>query len=194
MQKEKRLIYLSTECVFNGKKKGYTEKDIPKPNNWYGVTKLESEKIVSSLPGSLILRAVMAYDGKDGHKDIVREFALKLKRGEKVIAATDQIVSFTYTGDIVDAILVLSEKDIKGLYHFAGLDALSIYDMAFKIAKFMGKSSDLIIPATMKDILGEKRSLLRLKNSVLISDKFVNLTNFKPLGISRGLHKSLNDK
>ena len=189
---KKKLIYLSTECVFDGKKTKYNEKDCPIPINWYGVTKYESEKIVADLPNSLILRTVMAYDGKATHKDIVRIFASKLKKGEKVLAATDQIVSFTYTGDIVNAILISAAKNLKGIYHFAGQDALSVYELAIRISNLIGVNSDLVVPATMEKILGKKRSVLRLKNSVLSSANFIRETSFKPLKISVGLYKSLN--
>ena len=190
-QTKKKLIYLSTECVFDGKKNKYTETDIPHPINWYGETKLESEKIVASLPGSLILRTVMAYDGRSEHKDIVRDFASRLKKKEKLLAATDQIVSFTYTGDIVDAILISVENNLEGIYHFAGKDAVSIYELAVEIGKIIGANPNLIIPATMKDILGDEKAKLRLQNSVLNSSKFIKDTGFVGIRLIEGLNKSL---
>lgn len=188
---KKKLIYLSTECVFDGKKKKYTETDVPNPINWYGATKLESEKIVMSLPDSLILRTVMAYDGREGHKDIVRDFMTKLEKNEKLIAATDQIVSFTYTGDIVDAILVSSEKDLKGIYHFAGKDIVSVYELAVEIGNFLGSNPSLIVPATVEEILGKEKAKLRLKNSVLDYSRFYKDTGLSALSLFEGLKRSL---
>lgn len=188
---KRKLIYLSTECVFDGKKDKYAEQDLPNPINWYGETKYESEKIVASLPNSLILRTVMAYDGRFAFKDIVRELASRLKIGEKVFAATDQIISFTYTDDIVRALLVSSEKDLKGIYHFAGPDKLSIYELTKKIGMLMKTNADLIVPMTMEEILGKKRSCLRLKNSVLDSSKFNHAVGLRAININDGLKKSL---
>ena len=51
-----KLIHISTDAVFSGDKKFYIEKDEPNPINIYGKTKLESEKIVSKVKGSIILR------------------------------------------------------------------------------------------------------------------------------------------
>jgi dTDP-4-dehydrorhamnose reductase len=188
---KKKLIFLSTECVFDGKKLKYTEKDQLCPINWYGVTKLESENIVASLPGALILRTVMAYDGRFAHKDIVRNFVSKLEKGKKVFAAIDQTVSFTYTRDIINAIVMSSVKDLKGIYHFAGRDAISVYQLVIEIGKLIGANSNLIIPATMKEILGKKRAALRLKNSVLDSSKFSEDTGLMSVGIIDGLRESL---
>ena len=44
-----KLIHISTDAVFSGNKKFYTEEDKPNPVNIYGKTKLESEKIVSKI-------------------------------------------------------------------------------------------------------------------------------------------------
>lgn len=188
----KKLIYLSTECVFDGKKKKYTEEDVPHPINWYGVTKLKSEKTVLSLPDALIIRTVMAYDGKSKHRDIVKDFATKLLKGEKVFAATDQIVSFTHTDDIIQAIQISSLKQLSGIYHFVGPEAVSVYHLALEIAKLIGVDSEMVISLTMEEILGKERALLRLRNSVLDYTKFCKTSDFRGIGIKEGLRKSLN--
>jgi dTDP-4-dehydrorhamnose reductase len=187
----KKLIFLSTECVFDGVKESYSEDDIPNPINWYGETKLAAEKIVAGYPNSLILRTVMAYDSRPQHHDIVANFASKLSSGSEIKAATDQKVSFTYTGDIVDAILTAAEKNLSGLYHFAGSDILSVYDLAIRIANMLKINAENVIPTDMSQILGEKRAKLRLNNSILKSSKFIKETGFKPVSIQEGLKKSL---
>lgn len=187
----KKLIYLSTECVFDGKKQKYSEEDKPNPKNWYGVTKLASEKIVSELPNALIFRTVMAYDGGTLHSDIVETFASSLRVGEAVIAAVDQIVSFTYTNDIINAILIGSETELKGIYHFAGHDKLSVYELAVNICKLLGIDRKLVSPRRMESILGKDRAELRLVNSVLDSSKFISKTGYRPTSIMDGLKMSL---
>jgi len=39
----KKLIHLSTDCVFDGRKGNYSEKDMPNPIDLYGLTKLRGE-------------------------------------------------------------------------------------------------------------------------------------------------------
>ena len=58
MQKKNniRLIYISTDYVFDGKKGYYKENDKTKPQSIYGKSKLEAEKIVSKLKNYLIIR------------------------------------------------------------------------------------------------------------------------------------------
>src|SRR3989344_9155773 len=48
-ESRKKLIYVSTDFVFDGTREAYAEDDTPNPINWYGKTKYEGEKIVQNL-------------------------------------------------------------------------------------------------------------------------------------------------
>jgi len=52
-----RLIYISSEYVFDGEEGYYSEDDTPNPINFYGLTKLAGELIAQEHPNALILRA-----------------------------------------------------------------------------------------------------------------------------------------
>jgi len=57
-----KLIYISTDYVFDGEKGNYTEQDKPNPINYYGVTKLEGEKqVTQNCQKYFILRASVLY-------------------------------------------------------------------------------------------------------------------------------------
>lgn len=51
-----RLIHVSTDCVFSGRKGGYTESDRPDPDDVYGRSKLLGEV---TAPGALTIRTSM---------------------------------------------------------------------------------------------------------------------------------------
>ena len=51
-----RLIHVSTDCVFSGRRGGYTEADLPDPVDTYGRSKLLGEP---ATPGSLTIRTSM---------------------------------------------------------------------------------------------------------------------------------------
>ena len=44
----KKIVYISTDFVFDGTKKFYTEEDKPNPINWYAKTKYEGEKLIQN--------------------------------------------------------------------------------------------------------------------------------------------------
>ena len=51
-----RLIHVSTDCVFSGRRGGYAEEDLPDPSDLYGRSKLAGE---ASGPGIVTIRASM---------------------------------------------------------------------------------------------------------------------------------------
>lgn len=53
-----KLVYMSTEYVFDGEKGNYKENDIENPVNFYGITKYMGEQEVHPLPGSVTIRTL----------------------------------------------------------------------------------------------------------------------------------------
>ena len=57
-----KLIYISTDYVFDGEKGLYDERDEPNPINYYGITKLEGEKqVIAHCKNYAILRTSVLY-------------------------------------------------------------------------------------------------------------------------------------
>jgi dTDP-4-dehydrorhamnose reductase len=185
----KKLIMLSTECVFGGRKTKYSENDKPAPKSWYGVTKMEAENMVKqNLTNFIILRTVMAYGGKGGRMDLPQLIMNSLKNNAEITLSTDQKIAFTYTGDIVKAILSSSEKGMKGIYHFCGPDVLTPFELGLLIAKKYHFNKNLLIPKTLRQMNGPESARLRLKNAVLSNKKFINdIGRFSYTGINQGL-------
>jgi len=53
---KKYLVYISTDFVFDGKKKGaYSEEDKPDPIEWYGYTKFLGEQVVEKVASKRLL-------------------------------------------------------------------------------------------------------------------------------------------
>ncbi|MDA2922371.1 sugar nucleotide-binding protein, partial [Patescibacteria group bacterium AH-259-L07] len=59
----RRFIYISTSYVFDGKDGNYKEDDIPHPVNFYSLTKLLGEIVVSQYKNTLIIRTMFKPDG-----------------------------------------------------------------------------------------------------------------------------------
>jgi dTDP-4-dehydrorhamnose reductase len=57
-----RLVYISTDYVFDGEMGDYREEDIPNPVNFYGLSKLAGELITAEHDETLILRAPFRAD------------------------------------------------------------------------------------------------------------------------------------
>lgn len=131
----KRLIYISTDFVFDGIKDIYSEDDIPNPVNWYAQTKYEGEKIVQSLKSPwVIARIAYPYRANFTKLDFARAILGRLREGEPVAAITDHIFTPTFIDDIASALDVLVKSSSQGIFHVVGGQSLTPYDAANLIA------------------------------------------------------------
>lgn len=143
---KKKLLYISTDYVFDGTKDDYSEEDTPHPEGWYAVTKYEGEKIVEQLRDqALIIRIANPYKGKTvGKADFVHKILDRLQANQVLNAPTDQLFIPTFIDDIAAAIAILVENNGFGLYHVVGSQALSPFDAARKIATVFGLDANLV--------------------------------------------------
>jgi len=136
----KRVIYISTDFVFDGTQAYYDENDKPNPVNWYGYTKLKGEEIVlTNGLESTVLRLAYPYRASfSGKKDFVRRVIEKMKNHEKVVGLIDHIFTPTFIDDIAEALDVFLDKELPGIYHLVGSQSLSTYDAMKLIANIFG--------------------------------------------------------
>lgn len=165
-----KLIFLSTECVFDGKKKSFKEADKTNPINWYGTTKNEAEKIITrNLKDYAILRSVVTYSIDKNQKTIYSIFLKKLSNGKKFKVANDVKFTPTLVTDITKGINTILNKELNGIFHVASNEPITPYEFARLIARSNRYESNQIIGTTLDDIYGIKNTKLRLKNSALDS-------------------------
>ena len=150
-KKSAKIIHISTDYVFNGNQKMYTESDIPDPISYYGKNKLESENILrTSNRDYLILRTSVIF-GKTGNNFYVwvRD---SLKNEQKISVVIDQISNPTWSWSLSEAIYKSILNNISGLFHYAGEEAISRYDFAIKIAKTHDFNYNRIIPIKTSEL------------------------------------------
>ena len=190
-ENQKLLIYISTECVFDGKKSWYQETDEPHPINWYGETKLQGEKEINRSGAKfLILRSTLAFGHPVIHPfDLFHFFLNKIKNNDKIMAVDNQLLSLTFVDDLVNALTVLIQNKAQGIYHYAGGKRISPYKFALQIGKFLDKPVK-ITPVSLKDFFGPSASL-RLTNAVLSSAKIKKEFDLAPSNIHQALKKLL---
>ncbi len=149
---KKRLIYVSTDFVFDGEKEDYVEEDTPNPINWYGRTKYEGELAVQKSQAEYII-ARIAYPYRTGfaRTDFIRSLIEKFKKGENLTMVTDHIMVPTFIDDIAFALDSLIQKDQTGVFHITGSQPISPFDAAVLIADTFGFSKSKITKTTRSD-------------------------------------------
>ncbi len=146
------FIQISTDYVFNGEKKSpYTEDDTPHPLNVYGMSKLSAEHDVSYfIEKYFILRTGLLYGEGD---NFVKNLFDKFKDNKEVFLFREQILSPTSTSDFAKAVSVFMDKIIElpkgnhvhfGIYNLVNSGEASRYQLAAKIAGYLGVSADKI--------------------------------------------------
>ncbi len=145
-----RIIQLSTDDVFDGKKNGgFTEFDTTEPVSVYGKTKVAAENFVRELnPRHLIVRSSWVYGIGSG--DFLSTVLEKGKRGEKIEARTDYISSPTSASELAKFILVLMEQSEYGIYHASAEGFCSRYEFAKAILEGMGMDSSVVLAVQSK--------------------------------------------
>jgi dTDP-4-dehydrorhamnose reductase len=140
------LIYISTDYVFSGEKGCYVESDSPEPINYYGLTKLEAEKIIQELPEYFIARPSVIYGSTPAAGKV--NFALwlieTLRKGERVKIVTDQWNTPTLNTNLAEMTLEVVERRLTGTYHLCGATRVSRFEFAGQIADTFGLDKSLI--------------------------------------------------
>ncbi|MBI5620972.1 SDR family oxidoreductase [Candidatus Gottesmanbacteria bacterium] len=145
----KRVLYLSTDFVFDGTDGPYTEEHEPNPLSWYAMTKYEGEKCVRTLGESgLVLRIAFPYKSRQtGKPDFVHRMLEELRQGKRITAPSDLLITPTFIDDIVPVIRTLIGMNAFGIFHAVGNRAMSPYDIALCVARVFELVNSDIAPS-----------------------------------------------
>jgi dTDP-4-dehydrorhamnose reductase len=134
-----RLIHISTDCVFSGKKGSYVEADVPDASDVYGLSKLLGE---FHHPPVVTLRTSIIGHELAGCRGLVDWF---LAQQGSVRGFSRAIFSGVPTVELAAIVRdrVLGNLDLCGLYHVAAAP-ISKYELLRLIAQAYGKRIDII--------------------------------------------------
>ena len=178
--KDIKLIFISTDYVFDGIQGNYHELSPKQPTTAYGQTKSIAEEIIkNNLHNYIILRTANIF-GKGGN---FFNFVFNSLREKKTIKVFNNVFyTPTYIEYLLYAIEVLIKKEFNGIIHIAGKERISRWEFATKIATALGYDTSLIISENQP------------KEGLILLDSSLN-TDFseKTFGLSSpAIEKSIN--
>lgn len=155
-----RMIFCSTDSVFDGTKGLYTEKDIPNPVNVYAETKVLAERtVLQTLDNAVVTRLslVMGLPVMGAGNSFLAKMADSLSVGKQVAFPQNEIRTPVDVITLGRAFLELARNNYTGLLHLAGSTRINRYDMARLIAQRLGYSEDLVMPTNSNAMEGRAR-------------------------------------
>ena len=183
-----KLIYVSTDYVFDGKKGSpYNEGDMTNPINVYGESKLAGEKKAMLNPKTYVVRTswVCGINGKN----FVKTMLNLADKKDELSVVSDQIGSPTYTVDLARLLVDMSETDKYGTYHATNEGFTTWYDFAKAIFEVNDKNV-VVKPVTTEEY---KSDAARPLDSRLSKQKLVD-NGFEPLPDYRDALKRFSDE
>ncbi len=186
------VIQVSTDYVFDGSEANpgpYDETAATHPVNYYGVTKLEAERVVSAIcagrVGLAICRTALVYGlNPAGRANFLVSMVNDLRAGRRIRAVTDQQNTPTAAASLAEMLLAAARKRAVGLFHMAGGDLLTRYALALAVADHFGLDRALITPLSSAELGQLARRPLR---SGLRSEKAERELGVRAWSIQQGL-------
>lgn len=158
---ECKIVYFSTDYVFDGERGHYHEYDLPTPINYYGWTKYEAEKIILKSENNVVLRVSGLY----GLSERNNEFVRSLKNNLVSYKADDCYSCNLLLDDLINNIGFSLDKN--GLFHFTDEISMSRYEFTLKALEVLNIESK-IIPKHSSEIYNIAK---RPKNSSMFSKR-----------------------
>jgi len=156
---DKRMLFFSTDLVFDGRKGDYCEEDSPEPFGVYARTKLDAEARVLAHPNHMVIRTSlnggMSPTGDRGFNEGLRN---KWKAGGATRLFHDEFRSPIAAPVTARATWELAKFGTPGIYHLAGSERLSRLRIGELVAARHPELNPQIESCSLKDYDGPPRS------------------------------------
>jgi dTDP-4-dehydrorhamnose reductase len=183
-----KMVYISTDYVFDGENGPYSEADPTHPINVYGESKLAGERFAMGHSNNAVARVCVLY-GPD-KPNFVTWVINALRTSTPINVVSDQFNTPTYVGSCARALLRLCELDLCGVYHVSGREQISRYAFARAIADVFALDKKLINVTTTDKL---KQQAQRPMNSSLDVAKAEQALGMRLANVREGL-TSLRDE
>lgn len=200
-----RLVFVSSDWVFDGRADLVDENSPPCPVNFYGVMKFASERELSVMNGLdyAIGRLAGIYGLNYAAPSLARkdnglgfDFSVyviyRLAAGQPATVWTgpkvNDIAHPTLASDCADMLLRLAQADENGIFHCFGSEAISRVDLAHQIAKAFAADPGLInTTVTDPEVLETYRHIGIPFRTIASTDKTAQVLGRRAFDVEEGL-------
>lgn len=146
-----KLIYISSDSVYDGVQGGFQESDIINPQNYYGLSKYKGELEVIKKKHALIFRTNI-FGWNIQPKFSIAEWVLnELTNGRPIKGFRDAVFSSIYNFELARMMDLAIEHDLSGIFNCGSKTSMSKYEFALHIADCFNLDKKLIQPISIND-------------------------------------------
>jgi dTDP-4-dehydrorhamnose reductase len=154
------FVFFSTDLVFNGRKGNYVETDAVNPIHVYGETKAAAELIVLRNPHHIVVRTSLnGGTSRAGNRGFNENLRLAWQAGQMMNLFTDEFRCPIFAGETARAVWELVNQERTGLFHVAGAEKLSRWQIGQLIAARWPQFNPKITPGLAENFPGLPRAL-----------------------------------
>jgi dTDP-4-dehydrorhamnose reductase len=132
---ETRLLFFSTDHVFDGNSPRYVERDAVNPLYVYARQKRAAEERVLAHPGALVVRTSWVFGAERARKNFVYRVVDAVEAGRPLVVPEGQGGSPTWSGWLAGSTLTLLARGVEGVVHLTGGTSLTKAEWARRVAR-----------------------------------------------------------
>jgi dTDP-4-dehydrorhamnose reductase len=178
------FFHFSTDLVFDGRAGNYDESAPVNPLNVYAQAKAEAERIVLANPKHSVIRTSLHFGiSPTGDRGFNEQARRAVERGQTLNLFTDEFRCPIHASITARAVWELATQNKPGLYHVAGSERLSRWEIGRQLVKRWPELHPKIQPASVKDF----KAAPRAPDTSLNCGKVQKLLSFPLPGFSEWL-------
>lgn len=170
-----RIVFFSSDNVYDGVKGHYTEDDEQTPINVYGKMKTIVEKyILSNVRNGCVMRIGKTVGVLKNNKDMFNQLFNQAKNNEVIYCIENNIFSLTYIEDAVNCCFIIMENKMSGIYNIVGNEIYNRKELVEKFFSYLNIKPTIVEKSLDEFNFQDKRPL----KFALSNNKFTTETGY----------------
>jgi dTDP-4-dehydrorhamnose reductase len=157
-----RYLHVSTDLVFDGTASPYRSTDSPAPVNEYGRQKLDAEtRVLQACEDKVVVLRITLLNGNSptGQRSQHEKLLRAMVAGQTPTLFEDEFRQPSSASNVADVLVELCERpQLNGLFHWAGSERLSRYELGLRIFDRFGLSPNFLAKGKRVDLVGKLKT------------------------------------
>jgi dTDP-4-dehydrorhamnose reductase len=149
-----RLIFTSSDVIYDGTGGNYTEADSPHPVNVFAQTKVDAENYILRFhPNAVVVRCALVYGRSlTGSPTFTEHIVHQLQNSQPIELFTDEFRTPVLVNQLVVALWELAGNNFTGVLNIGGTQKVSRFEMGQIICEILNMPANLLKPRKTSDL------------------------------------------